>query len=875
MHSRTIEVYTKALSAARGQCEVELEMRWKLTHNQFIALYERCLADSRFAARVIECTLNSINDSASGRSEPGVRYIRSAIFKNGTLEKEKYYSKKLKKEEFMRGFINYKIVVSEERSIAKFSTASNAMLRFKTRSSATCGRWRWDFTAVCSYATNEAQGMAPITRAKMFPKGMTPENYLSMLDHSTITAYELELEFMGPAPPTPADFAIAQEVFAMIDPKYDNILGQQEELKAFAEVIGIPSGHVMTHKTVLNQAKALIKSSYYNDIFPPTGFFLTVKTDGKRVLVSISGNRCRLVYGQDSRVILAGDSYKPGLRCMADGEEVNGVIQVFDCVMLQDEVVAEQPFCDRIEHLAKICEVLGTFTPCVAKQYYKLGADFGAVIKREWEQKRDYPIDGLILTTPDKSYRNTINYKWKPPNKNTTDFIAVECPRDMLGRPPYVLYPGHTLYLLFVGIREDVRRELGLGFIENYKRLAASLPRTGAYYQVPFTSFENPQAYLYYHKAGLPEIGGKVVELLRVDNDVLGWKFEGMRPDRETGNDFLFAEKNYFNVIDPFTIEALWSPPTGYFTKDSPAMRSAPNRLNRYGFEHLLELLEGIERMIDLGAGRGGDLFRFIAMKIKFALFIDNDAGALAELARRRLDSVSKTRRKGGDPGPTEDDIREQILSADISKIIEKDNNNMTAYILEADLKDAATLEKKVSRFGYYAAGTDGIVCNMAFHYLCDTRASVDGILAFIAKMLRPGGKFAFVVMDGAAVFDKLARFSTGQTWEMHEGAVLKYAIRKDYSGTKLADVGQNISVLLPFVDTAAGSAPELRAEPLCNVGFVIKRAEKMGLKCVYNESVSTFLPSFRTAMTGLFEKLTEDDKEYIALHRAVCLAKA
>jgi SAM-dependent methyltransferase len=874
MYARTIDVYTKSLSTARGSYTVELEMRWKLTHKQFVALYERCLADDRFTDRAIECTLNSINDTASGKSDSGVKYIRSASFKDGQFAGEKFYSKKVKKEEYVRGFINYKIAVSEERPIAKFSTASNALLRFKTRSSAVCGRWRFDFTAVCSYATNEAQGMVPVTRAKMFPKGMTPENYLKTLDYSVVTSYELELEFVAQTPPVPGDFGVVTDLFAMIDPNYNNILAQQEELRAFANAINIPAEHTMTHKTVLNQAKSLVKTAYYNDIFPPTGFFLTIKTDGKRVLVSVNGNRCRLVYGQDSRTILLGDLYKPGLRCMADGEEVGGTIQIFDCVILQDEILADQAFCDRIEHLAAVSEIIGQFTPCIAKTYHKLGMDFGAVIKREWEQKRDFPVDGLIMTTPDRSYRNTLNYKWKPPNKNTTDFVAVECPKDMLGRPPYILYPGHTLHLLFVGIREDIRKELGLGFIENYGRLAASLPRTGAYYQVPFTSFENPQAYLYYHKNELPPIAGKVVELLRTDNDVLGWKFEGLRPDRETGNDFIFAEKNYFNVIDPFTIDHLYSPPSGYFTRDSPTMRLAINRLNRFGFETLLNMFTGVQRMMDLCAGRGGDLFRYITMMIKYALFIDNDAGALTELARRRLDSTTKSKRKGGAADPTDDDIREQILSADISKMMKRDNTNMTTFILEADLKDAAPLEKKVARFGYYAGETDAIFCNMALHYLCDTRESINGVLQFVAKMLRPDGKFAFVVMDGQAVFDKLAPFAPGKTWEKHEGAVLKYAIRKDYSSTKLLEVGQNISVLLPFVDTAGGSVPELRPEPLCNVSYVIKRAEKMGLKCIYNESISTCLPSFRANFTSLFEKLTEDDKEYAAMHRAVCLVK-
>jgi hypothetical protein len=96
---------------------------------------------------------------------------------------------------------------------------------------------------------------------------------------------------------------------------------------------------------------------------------------------------------------------------------------------------------------------------------------------------------------------------------------------------------------------------------------------------------------------------------------------------------------------------------------------------------------------------------------------------------------------------------------------------------------------------------------------------------------------------------------------------VLKYSIRRDYKGTKLAPTGQMISVLLPF-------STEMKPEPLCNVDIVISEAKKLGLHVELNASMSTYMQKFEKLDRNLYAQLTNDDRDYIALYKFVSLRK-
>src|SRR6185437_3119630 len=90
----------------------------------------------------------------------------------------------------------------------------------------------------------------------------------------------------------------------------------------------------------------------------------------------------------------------------------------------------------------------------------------------------------------------------------------------------------------------------------------------------------------------------------------------------------------------------------------------------------------------------------------------------------------------------------------------------------------------------------DGVVCNFALHYMCDSLANLRNLLYLNARLLKMGGSFVFTVMDGKRVFALLQGLRIGQQWQSgddQDDAAPKYAIKKLYSGDTMTQVGQTI----------------------------------------------------------------------------------
>jgi hypothetical protein len=426
-----------------------------------------------------------------------------------------------------------------------------------------------------------------------------------------------------------------------------------------------------------------------------------------------------------------------------------------------------------------------------------------------------------------------------------------------------------------------------MGFIPQYRHLFPDA--AGAYFPIQFSPSANPLAYLYYHdtkKHG--EIDRQIIELARTEDNT-EWIFHHVRTDRKLeknyfGNDFRIAELTFLNYIDPFNFEELWQPSGSYFTKQASDIYSASNKFKRYVISTLLkDNLSMAKWVIDEAAGRGGDLHRYQEIGVENALFIDVDPTAIAELVRRKFafSAVKKRhvrkwftderKKQGGVDRPQETRVVTQydrIHDTEYEKLIVKDVKSLTVHTLVADLKSPAKdLIASTFQFGLNTGLCDGIVCNFALHYMCDTIEHLRNLLIFNAKMLKVDGVFIFTVMDGKKVFDLLKNLSRGQQWESRENGVLKYAIKKDFAGDKLASSGQMISVLLPFSD-------EMYQEPLCNIDTVISEAHKLGFEVELNSSMNTYIDKFAKIDRALYDRLTAEDKEYIGLHSYVSLRK-
>lgn len=882
-----ITKYKTAAGVATTDEFIELEIRFKdVTREMFETIYTYMQKSQDFGDGVLECSVNVISHNVLERSTlqkaDETQYIRKLLFTKGIVTSDTYHRKlRLHRPVIVNDYMRYAIGVSKESNSNKFATTMEALVRFKIRISFDFESWRFDLTAVKHGSLQSLGATLKSIKQDLFTPTLDAKNFLQEVNFDAIDDYEVEIEYTGaPSALTASSLLIAKKIFTMINPQYLIELAYQDEIYHVATHI-VDNDHIIEQfrrsshrlKELSNQVYALNKNTYYADVYPPVGYYATLKIDGQRAIISANGARVR-VLKSDTMIEYGTDTL--GEINIVDAEMIvvdkKLTYYVFDVMVYRGENISKKPFSERIEYLQKaadlVGELIGDFARVLPKKYELLTEKLENGFRAIWDAPDDIPKDGIIITEPNAGYRDTRNYKWKPYSHNTIDCLAVKCPQKLLGIKPYIARPGHTLYLLFVGIDHQMREKLGLGFIRHYKQMFPE--QEGGYYPIQFSPSADPIAYVYQHNG--EEIDRKIVELSRNETNT-DWLFHGVRNDRKLernyfGNNFRIAELTYLNFIDPFDFEMLWKQSSVYFTKTANDIYKAGNKFRRFVISMLLKSnLSGAKWVIDEAAGRGGDLHRYQEIGVENALFIDVDPTAITELIRRKFSVFSDKKKQIRGRGEIVTKY-DQIHGMQYDQLIKKDIKSLTVHTLVADLTTPhADLAAATYQYGINPGLIDGIVCNFALHYMCDTIEHLRNLLMFNAKMLKVGGVFIFTVMDGKSVFDLLKPIPTGGQWEMRENNVLKHAIKKKYTGDKFAAVGQTISVLLPLAD-------EMYDEPLCNVDVVIAEATKLGFAVELNASMSSYMDKFAQAAPILTEQLTQDDRDYIKLHRYCSLRK-
>jgi len=894
--------YKRESTGVNTDENIELEIKLKnINKNSFESIYKSCVSSKDFSKPKLERSINIINTNPDEKFQKGkLMDLKQIIrFIYGDVTKVDYEEKSsLVRPVFITDHINYSVALAKERKITKKAPKSNAYVRFKARASfelfplsdslnneldetdtktVTSPMWRIDLTAVRSGTLNDFNNSLKVVKNEFLPDRMDEKNYLDILKDNLIDNYEIEIEHIGQDKNIEPEeiYSIIKYVFTLINEKYAQEIIYHDEIYHIADYIFYNKNILDLFKNkyglkkLANQVISLTKNEYYNSIFPPEDYYLTDKADGKRVIISCNGNRCRIMFSNHFIEFCDG-AFTPGEITLLDAEvlEKNNKITAycFDAMYIRDEDISKNPFETRLTYLEDACNIVNKYFKkkdkyeCKVKNYIKLTGDLEKGFKEIYYSKLPYEIDGLIITEPGKSYYKTKNYKWKPYDKNTIDFMVVKCPSNLIGYPPYTNKKDHTLHLLFVGINKEVREKIGMGFIPHYENMFKH--NYGSYFPIQFSPSANPLAYLYQHpiKEEQQDIDNRIIELSR-DAKNKNWIFNKIRDDRKIedhyfGNDFKVAEYTYSNYIDPFNFDDLYEMSDRYFTKVSSDIYVAPNKFKRYVISTTLKNnLSNSKWVIDLAAGRGGDLHRYNEIGIENGLFIDIDPTAISELIKRKFSffAIKKQQvKRGGND------------SIQYDKLFVKDVKTLTVHTLVKDLKAPEDeLIASIYQFGIKPGHVDGIVCNFAFHYMCDTVQNIRNLLTFVVKTLKVGGLFLFTVLDGESVFKLLENYKINEQWESREGPVLKYAIKKKYSSNKLTDAGQLISILLPLAD-------EMYDEPLCNLKYVAKEAKALGLEVEINESMGDSFDEYRRKYKSIADKLTDEDKKYVSLHKII-----
>ncbi len=933
--------YRREVARDDAAVNTELEIRLQdLSFETFAAIYEALLKGAGGAGegkltQVVSAIMN-VRRGADAGDARGARpmRIREIHFEGGVRAREQF----VRKEQLMLPFrvsnpagVSYIVSLAAETTDRAPSMDATALIRVKARASfmmsissgGTAGEadppltWRVDATVTRQIAGADAASSLKLITGQMFAPA-SPAALLPGLGLASGAAavqlyrYEVEAELLGPADRRdmlrPGDVtAAADALLALANPTQQRDAALAAEVRRLATHLGgngNPARDVGL-KRLLPPALAITRAEY-RDIYPPTGLYLYDKTDGKR---AVGG-------AHDGRGVILSDTLTDGFpptkdpRCAGDTYldcelvDVEGVptLFAFDAIAIAGETVADDPFEKRVGRIAEGVEILrAAGLPAVAKVAVHVAGSTPAELERDFrgvlEAKRPYAVDGVILVEPGASYLKTRNLKWKDLKDNTIDLLARRAPPGVLGQRPFVDLPGHELYFLFVGINGALFESLGVqrcpGYAELFQERFDNRDGRGIYFPIQFAPSDAPLAYMYQHPKNSEALDGKVVEMRRVmdnaDDGTIRWELTRIREDRrrdlETkryyGNDYHVAETIWLNYVDQFPAEQLWDGPgADYFQRAKSDIYRAQTACISFVKEQRIAAMKHARWVIDVGAGKGQDLGRYLAAEVTHLVAIDQDRAALAELVRRRYGFAER----GGRDGRREREHRERERGerGDSGRAGRRAATTVHVLVANANEPHKATLAK-LERFNFERDTADAVVCNLAVHYFCASVESIRNFVAFARGCVKVGGVAVLTIMAGEAVHAAFAaaRVPEGGTWDIFEqptsgGAKTaessktsdnaappsrKYSLRRLYAADTLEAAGQQIGVMLPF------SRGEYYTEYLVNAKTFTTEFAARGFSVASSASIAKSIPDFEARNRAVAGGLTAGDKRYLALY--------
>lgn len=799
---------------------LEVEMSLLMNPQQFRAprfvKYKNNVSETiDFAKKVAKLkgkrsVVQSVNFITNGDKQ----FIKRLVFVDGVQDKSKLTYQT--KERFTSVFLTSKDSIDAKLNMsfempAKKEDRPVDVVRFKLRLSiipkSGFDGWRIDLTLVKEEKGNVSVGKLKTLRDGLFVKGLTVDNFAEEAPWEFADRVEIEIERNNSKGIKVHELRVVDELVRAVS-GFDYVQYIAEHLRANV------TSNTAGFKRMGNQVIELTKSIFLSDMYPRIdNTWMTDKADGLRAFVVFEGGVAKVITSTNLEGILLKAEFSG--RAIADAEYfADDGVYLFDVIMFEGKNMAGRPFEERMPLLEKLSDDSNV----MAKEYVKLDGDYGKKMKAALKKRRPYDIDGLIFTAGGDNYRQTKNYKWKPLNKMTIDFLAVECPPSLLGVSPFIKKPGKILHLLFSYINPRKFEALGLTFIRDYKKM---FPQTDpSYFPVQFSPSSDPHAYLFWHNKSLDR---QIVELGR-DKE---WKFYRVRDDKDKPNDFRIAELTFQNYFNPLTLEDMSNVAKGYFQEDDSKLHEGSRHFNSFVKSKLIERYgTNSPWVMDLAGGKGQDLFRYAKVGVKNLIYLEIDKDGITEIINRKH-SVKGVR----------------------------------VYTVEADLTAAPkTNIKKVEAVGLQMkGGIPLIVCNFAIHYLIKTSKHVKQLLDFIKHFLEPGGRFIFTAFDGKTVFDMLKKTDRWQ-WDVMEGEVLKYSIKREFRSNEMTPTNQKIGVKLPF------SGDAYYSEYLVNNAY-LEKAWKGVMKRVEFGSFSEYLETYAKENQRGYAGLSRDDKKFVSLY--------
>lgn len=319
-------------------------------------------------------------------------------------------------------------------------------------------------------------------------------------------------------------------------------------------------------------------------------YALTLKLNGMRMLLINYNNK---VYSFSSKMDIKYTGIQTKSKTfLLDCEFFKNKYYVFDIIHCKNSDVSNHTFIDRnlfIKETIKDNPELQYKEYIVTENLYET---FINTYKKYFSVNNEY-LDGIILLSINKSYRDSIPLKWKPEIQNTIDFRIKKI--------------------------DNCKWELYCGDFNNKEIL---------FHNYPITTVTPEQDKFY------------------PDNSIAEFRFSKMeekfivvkpRNDKSKPNFITIAKDNFKTVINPFQFDNFKNT---NLPKKKVELFNA-RRFNNYIKSNLIKKYsKKAYTLLDLACGKGGDLYKWIDSNITYVKGYDNDLDSINEARSRYNNSI-------------------------------------------------------------------------------------------------------------------------------------------------------------------------------------------------------------------------------------------
>ena len=562
---------------------------------------------------------------------------------------------------------------------------------------------------------------------------------------------------------------------------------------------------------------------------------VTDKADGERKLLFICNNKLYLLVGKTIQVQWTGSTVEGLHGTLLDGEHVTHTKRktrmnayfAFDIYLHVHKKkvvdVRKEPFMtdddNRYSRLQAAIEKInqtktGSFILDFKKFMICSYSNCKLLLDKSKREPEDdgfpYHIDGLIFTplnygvgltethkvVQDKPITWDLNFKWKPAEENTIDFLIQFDDKEQLHSDsvnPYS-YKIVKLYVQFGSMDVDANPQQSMfqGYEVNPPRESTKILFKPSEPLNELGESMDELSYLSY----VPSINGNLFSELREvlePNMIVEFRYDVTKPEGckwipmrvrwdkmkdRNPNAFRTASSNWYTIHRPITTLMLTTPHKSeqYYADNSE--RSGLRTFHNYVKTQLLSVIKDNNIVLDFAVGRGGDLSKW--SKASFVLGIDIDENNIVNKkwgACKRYLEIWKQRYKTRCIFVKGNSVL-RIKTGEAMKGVKE--KAVVRSIFGMDAKHP--LAKGVDV--HYGKGKQGFhvtSIQFALHYMFEDKFKLSHFLQNVAECTAMNGYFVGTCYDGMTIFNALKDISFNEILRIQDKTTI-CTLRKKYN---------------------------------------------------------------------------------------------